>query len=162
MDKVRLKKDDGIKRGEGDGPTGFLEGILPIQDELVIITNFFTNIVAVGREFLQDEYLRIVGQAQPLLPTMTLDKRLALTNALGDYVRERNQSMANLARLGLARAAVNAMHALVGLESDPRRLKMLHENKNELLMYTFQLLIGSMRALNKMSAKLKEARELLP
>lgn len=162
MKEALLKGDDDRKRGKDDGPTGFIEGILPIQDELVQFTNFLSNIVALGREFLEDEFRRITGKAQPLLPTMTPAQRLALTNALGDYVREKNQSRTNLIRLAQARAAVNALHFLVDFESNSGRLKMLHENKNELLMYTFQLLVGALRSLNTMSSRLKAADDLLP
>ncbi len=76
--------------------------------------------------------------------------------------RTRRGTTAKLIRLAIAKSAVDALHALVDIETDAERAKRFHEMKVELMMNLLRVMIDLMRDLNKMSDDLKRAEATLP
>ena len=65
-------------------------------------------------------------------------------------------------RLSVVKNAVDALHMLVDIETDPGRARRFHAMKVELMMNLLRVMIDLMRDLNKMSEDLKRAELALP
>ncbi len=88
---------------------------------------------------------------------MTVDGRIRFTDAFLNYRKTRREMPRKLGHLAAYKRAMDALHNLVGIESDPARLRRFHEIKLELMMNVLRILIDILRDLNKMSDDLKQA-----